>query len=199
MKMRLAMAAAAVAIWLASPALNTAYVPWGAGGASTAFASAATITLISMFAMVVALRRSAMEDLKSGSRTLVATVAVLIIAEILFWTMIDVDNNKPMLSRQSAGIDAGLVAAGLAALGALWPGRTGFSPPPLADGARWIARALGGALVLELALFAVRTMFHRTPGYYAMDCSMFAVAAISTAMVVAVLCRSIPLRRRQEG
>lgn len=56
--MRVVVAAGALAVWLGSPALNWAYVPWGASGASWAFGSAAAIWLLSTLDMIIAFQRS---------------------------------------------------------------------------------------------------------------------------------------------
>jgi hypothetical protein len=196
MKSSLAITAAAIAIWLASPALNSGYVPWGASGASRAFASAAAIWLISTLAMLVAFRRAKAEKIAKPPFALLITVALLVLAETAYWLAVDETNNKPMLLRQSGGNWAGFVAAGSAAVAAMWRGHSPQPQWPFASYARWAAAIIAAAVALELALFAVRTAMHRTPGYYAMDCSMFAVALLAAAIVIAALGRCIRGRRR---
>jgi hypothetical protein len=200
MRPQLTVTAVAVAIWSASSALNVAYIPWGADGASSAFASAAAIWLISTLSLAIEFRRCDVEA-RGCMIALVATVGLLILAETLFWLKIDDDNNKPMLLRLSAGIDVGLVAAGLAVILALWPSRRlRRSQWPFALSARRAAKLVGGALALELALFAFRTVFRRSLVYYAMDCAMFAVAVLSVAIIIAALGRCVPVgRRHAEG
>jgi hypothetical protein len=192
MRSRLAIAAAVSAVWLASAALDSAYGPWGASGAFRAFASAVAIWLISTLVMGLEFRRTDVEA-RDFVLTLIATIGLLALAEALFWLAIDKDNNKPMLLRLSLGVDAGFVATGLAVILGLWPGRRiDRFQWPFAHWARWAGKVAAGAVVLELALFAFRTVLHGTLGYYAMDCGMSAVAALCAAVVIAALSRCIP-------
>jgi hypothetical protein len=199
MRSLLAIAAAAAAIWLASPALNSAYVPWGASGASRAFVTAQAIWLISTLAMIVAFRRAKVEDVERFPLALLVAAGLFIVGETIYWVTVDATNNKPMLSRMSGGIRGGFALTAMAVVGAVWPGHVSHSQWRFSHCARWISTVIAGGIVLELALFAVRTVFHRTAGYYAMDCSMFAVAAISVAAMLANLCRCIPLARSADG
>ncbi|HEX8241097.1 MAG TPA: hypothetical protein VF574_15290 [Allosphingosinicella sp.] len=177
--------------------MNTAYVPWSAGGASSTFAIAAAIWLVSTLAIINSFQRSDEAELRGYLVALPAIIAILIIAESVFWFLLDPGNNKLMLLRQSAGNKAALVAAALAIVGALWSSRKQRVQGHFARSARWTAKLVVGSIALELALFGVRTLFHRTPGYYATDCSMFAAAVLSIAMIVAALSRSIPFNRHQ--
>ena len=196
MRSKLAVSAAAVAVWLGSPALNSAYVPWGTSGASGVFVGAAAIWLISTFLLIVTFQRSDVET-RGFALTLVAIIGFLVLAESLFWFTMDENNNKPMLLRLSVGTDVGLVAVGVAAIVTLWPGPVRRFQWLFAHCARWTAKVIAGAITFELALFVFRTLFRRTLGYYAMDCAMFAIAALSVAIALAALCRCSPVNGRE--
>jgi hypothetical protein len=126
---------------------------------------------------------------------LLAAVGMLVLVDVVFWITVDETNNKPMLFRQSFGVVAGFIATGLAVIAALSADRANRSQWIIMDWGRWTAKIAAGAVVLELALFALRTIFRRSDGYYAMDCSMFAVAAVSIAVAIAALSRCFPLNR----
>jgi hypothetical protein len=196
MKSQIVVDVVAAAIWLASPALNVQYVQWELNGSSQMFVSAVAIWLVSTLAMIAAFRRNDREPRKLTLSLLVAIV-VLVVSEAVFWLTIDEYDNKPMLLRQSIGIEAGFGVSLLALIGAVWPSRALPSEWSFAHCARLIGEVVAGTVALELALFAVRTIFRRTHGYYAMDCSMFAIAALSIAVIIAVLCRCVPLNHRE--
>jgi hypothetical protein len=168
MKPRIIVPVAVTAIWLGSPALNVQYVQWELGGSSQTFICAVAIWAISTFTMVLAFRLS-----DPTAKIIVilplVTILCLVSLETLFWLTLDADNNKPMLLRQSIGTKAGFILAVLGLFAASWPGPALHSEWPFARCARLIGGVVAGTVGLELALFAVRAIFRRTPGYYAMD------------------------------
>jgi cytochrome bd-type quinol oxidase subunit 2 len=192
MRLQLTTAGAAVAVWLASPALNSAYVPWGARGATEVFVIAIAIWLISTYVMGVEFRRSDTSDIENLPRILFGIILFLIIGEGIFWLTIDEENNKSMLLRQQLGIVLSVVAVICITIFTL----RGMSSQnhKLLHFLRWVTIIIVSFAALELVLFTIRNALRQTLGYYAMDCSMFAVAIIYVTILISGLQRQFGSR-----
>lgn len=179
---------ATIAVWLASPALNSAYVPWGANGVYTSLASAAAIWVISVFTMSMAFRRSNVEDIKTHSYLLTILISFLALGEVAFWSAIDDNNNKPMLLRISTGIQAGWAATILSIIGTIFSYRYPIYKHEFSRYFKSILISFFAFVMFEILLIVLMRLFYGTLWYYAIDCAVFATAIIFLAMCIASFC-----------
>lgn len=171
-----------LAIWSASPALNPMYVPWGTEGAEGVLAEGCVLASLNFIAILLS-SKLIVKNLNFYSFAIgcILIISFALSLEVLFWNMLDKDQNKGIILRQLFGIRLGAGLTVISYLNMFLKFERNRANFVLKDLFKFGFRISILFFLIELLLFIFRDALRHGNAYYALDCAMFAIALVAMA------------------